>query len=256
MSFVSHLTTVYQEHPAQALSIALWKVLASLQPDRGVYSIAGETITHLEYRDEDRLLVYWDRNDRANLPVSLLEGVRFAVLHQDYLACLPPGTLPVRKPYFRLIFRGRQFNPVELPEGFALVPARPEGEAAAVAFFIGQCYRDIHPSASTVLDWTAHPVYNPDLWVWCIDRKKDRPAALGIAEHDSTIGEGSLEWIQVHPDYRGRGLGKTIVNHLVGQLMPACRFVSVAGEVENETSPDALYRACGFTGQDIWWVLS
>lgn len=39
--------------------------------------------------------------------------------------------------------------------------------------------------------------------------------ALGIANFDSELKEGSLEWIQVMPNDRGSGIGQVIVNELL-----------------------------------------
>ena len=33
------------------------------------------------------------------------------------------------------------------------------------------------------------------------------------------------------------------------------RFATVSGRVDSESHPEALYRKCGFEGQDIWHVL-
>ncbi len=78
---------------------------------------------------------------------------------------------------------------------------------------------------------------------------------LGIAEIDSAIQEGSLEWIQVLPAYRRMGIGKRIVQELLARLGKRATFTTVAGGVDNPTNPEALYRSCGFTGRDVWWIL-
>jgi ribosomal protein S18 acetylase RimI-like enzyme len=80
-------------------------------------------------------------------------------------------------------------------------------------------------------------------------------AALGIADFDAEIKEGSLEWIQVLPSKRGLGLGKMLVNELLQRLKSKADFVTVSGRVDNPANPQALYRKCGFTGDDIWYVV-
>ena len=87
-----------------------------------------------------------------------------------------------------------------------------------------------------------------------MDQTTKNPVALGIAEIDAQIREGSLEWIQVLPAYRGMGIGKSLVQELLFRLEKRANFTTVAGEVGNSTHPEALYRACGFEGNDIWWV--
>ncbi|HHV46283.1 MAG TPA: GNAT family N-acetyltransferase [Tissierellia bacterium] len=82
-----------------------------------------------------------------------------------------------------------------------------------------------------------------------------KPVALGIAELDKNVREGSLEWIQVIPEYRRRGLGQAVVNRLLLNFVGKADFVTVSGQVNNDTNPEKLYRKCGFQGNDIWHVI-
>jgi GNAT superfamily N-acetyltransferase len=127
-------------------------------------------------------------------------------------------------------------------------------ELDAVADLIDRCYPHLQPSPETVAAWTHHPAFDADLWLWVWDRAADRPAGLGIAELDPTVGEGSLEWIQMLPDYRSRGLGRALVAALLARLGDAA-FVTVGGEVHASGQPERFYRRCGFRGDDVWWVV-
>lgn len=88
-----------------------------------------------------------------------------------------------------------------------------------------------------------------------VDSATEKIAASGIAELDAEIGEGVLEWIQVSPAYRRRGLGEAIVRELLGRLKPMADFVTVSGRMNNETRPELLYKKCGFGDMVIWHVL-
>jgi GNAT superfamily N-acetyltransferase len=123
------------------------------------------------------------------------------------------------------------------------------------ADLIGRCYDTLEPSTETVRSWTQHPVYTADLWLWVVDTARDMPVGLGIAEFDGRVGEGSLEWIQVLPAYRGLGLGRAVVTELLRGLSPRAAFATVSGEAAGPQSPEAFYRRCGFQGDDVWWVL-
>jgi len=66
--------------------------------------------------------------------------------------------------------------------------------------------------------------------------------------------EGSLEWMQVLPEYRRMGLGKMLVRALLQRFSGKAEFVTVSGQEENSSNPGALYRRCGFAGDDLWCV--
>ena len=55
--------------------------------------------------------------------------------------------------------------------------------------------------------------------------------------------------------YRGKGIGKFIVNELLQRMKDKASFVTVSGQVNNSTNPQALYRKCGFEGNDIWHIM-
>ena len=80
-------------------------------------------------------------------------------------------------------------------------------------------------------------------------------AASGIAEFDEVCQEGIIEWVQVLPEYKGRGLGKKIVDVLLNRLKSiGASFVTVSGNLDNTSKPLELYRKCGFAGDDIWYI--
>ena len=124
-----------------------------------------------------------------------------------------------------------------------------------VVSIINKSYTDIQVDFNQVLQWTRAEVFDKNLWIFIIDVEKQKPVALGIAELDKNVREGALEWIQVIPEYRKRGLGQAIVNKLLLNLVGKADFVTVSGQVNNNTNPEKLYRRCGFQGNDIWHVI-
>jgi GNAT superfamily N-acetyltransferase len=185
-------------------------------------------------------------------PERQLQRLDLALVHQDYLDSVPLDRFSMREPYFRLIFGGESH--CVIPPGYTLEPADPNTQADLIASFINCCYVDINLTAETVQAWTAHPVFDPGLWLWMLSRD-GTPAALGIAEFDATIGEGALEWVQVLPSQRRRGLGQAVVAVLLQRLQGRAAFITVAGRADDATTPEALYRRCGFQGDDVWWLL-
>jgi len=156
--------------------------------------------------------------------------------------------------YFRLIHYLDVCQEAILPSGYAFKEVLLPNDVERVADVINKCYEGYSQSAENILRWTKYPVFDNNLWVFVWDIASNLPVALGIADFDSDIKEGSLEWIQVMPQHRGMGFGKAIVLELLSRLKGRADFVTVSGEVENATSPEQVYRRCGFVGDTVWAV--
>lgn len=154
------------------------------------------------------------------------------------------------EPYFRLLHDLSGLQKTIIPEGFAVSEAS-NGEYAA---HISLCY-GMDMTEKEIRSFTDRSVYHTDLWIALRNTGSGEIAASGIAEFDREIGEGVLEWIQVSPKFRGRGLGRCIVLTLLNRMKGSARFATVSGQCNNPTNPEALYRSCGFTGNDIWHIL-
>ncbi len=121
---------------------------------------------------------------------------------------------------------------------------------------INACYTDIEVTQEDLENCCKTRVFYPDLWLLVKDIETGKIIGSGIADFDKEIGEVILEWIQVLPEYRGRGFGQLIVNTLLEKMQGIAKFATVSGKVNNPTKPEILYRKCGFTGNDIWHILT
>lgn len=155
------------------------------------------------------------------------------------------------EPYFKLYHDLGRVEQKAIPTGFALIsPSAP-----ALSRHIEECYSEERAPEEDLLLYQKRALYRPELWIALIDSATGKIAASGIAEFDATIGEGVLEWIQVSPAYRRRGLGEYLVRELLTRLKPLADFVTVSGRINNETKPELLYKKCGFGSMVIWHVL-
>ena len=155
------------------------------------------------------------------------------------------------EPYFRLYHSLKNLPAFSLPEGFSCTAAEPEEFAVHIA----DCYEHIRISADELCLCMQRPVYHPDLWLVIRDDRTGAIAASGIAEMDRELGEGVLEWIQVSAAYRRQGLGRCVVAELLRRMADDAAFATVSGQCRNPSNPEQLYRACGFTGSDVWHIL-
>ncbi|MGL4336340.1 MAG: GNAT family N-acetyltransferase [Turicibacter sp.] len=161
------------------------------------------------------------------------------------------------KQYFRLLHNLNLINTSQLiTEPYYIRSVNLSSEKEIVVNMINSCYSTISVDLVKITNWTTETTFDNDLWIWIIDGMSNTPVALGIANFDPELKEGSLEWIQVMPEYRRKGLGQLIVTELLVRLNTKATFVTVSGEVDNMTNPENLYRKCGFVGHDIWHVLS
>ena len=153
--------------------------------------------------------------------------------------------------YFKLVHDLRAVKKPVLPDGYEIARCG----VGDFADQINSCYRREHVSAEELLAYRSRSVYRPELWIAVSDAESGIIAATGIAELDARIGEGILEWIQVLPGYRRKGLGAYVVCELLRRMRDQASFVTVSGRMDSDSSPFSLYRSCGFTGQVSWHVI-
>ncbi|MBO4419639.1 MAG: GNAT family N-acetyltransferase [Oscillospiraceae bacterium] len=180
--------------------------------------------------------------------VRVPEGIQ--ILHARDL---PPGaqTIPGAIRYFRLMHPMDDLTEPVVPTGFLAAVLTPE----AAAEHIRACYSDISVSASELAAYQRRPVYDGSLWLALLDSADGKIAASGIGELDRNLREGVLEWIEVSPAYRGKGLGSFLVRELLWRMRGKADFVTVSGKLDDPCAPDRLYRRCGFTGEDVWYFI-
>lgn len=171
------------------------------------------------------------------------------IVHEDDF-CLEMFERYIDEPYFRLRHDLKAVEPVAVPEGYSLC----HGTADEYAAHIHECYGNGMTPAE-VHSFTMKKVYCPELWLALRDSKTGKIVATGIGELDQETGEGVLEWIQVSEKYRGNGLGCCIVRELLRRMKTKAGFVTVSGQCNHPTNPEAMYRKCGFAGNDVWHVM-
>lgn len=125
----------------------------------------------------------------------------------------------------------------------------------SIVQIINDSYTDISVNKELIKSYTKTPVYNEDLWVMVKENVTGKYVGCGIADFDTEAKELILEWIQVLPQYRGKKIGQLIVTELLFRMKDVAAFATVSGKADNMTNPEALYRKCGFAGDDVWHIL-
>lgn len=155
--------------------------------------------------------------------------------------------------YFRLIHYLDNIQNSSL-NGFSVKTAEIE-DISLIVEIINKSYSDLSVSCEQILSYTRTEAYDKDLWILIYENQSNTFVGCGMADFDNEAKEGILEWIQVLPEYRGKGIGKLIVNELLRRMTKA-DFATVSGKVNNLTNPEKLYRSCGFVGNNIWHILT
>lgn len=158
------------------------------------------------------------------------------------------------EPYFRLFHALENVHATPV-HGVSIATATQE-DIPLLAEVINRSYTDLSVTVEQLESYTRTEAYCPNLWIIAYDHVNACVAGCGIADFDPELREGVLEWIQVLPACRGRKIGQLIVNELLARMTGMAAFATVSGKVNNATSPEMLYRKCGFVGNDVWHILT
>lgn len=114
-------------------------------------------------------------------------------------------------------------------------------------------HSQIRVTADDIKNWINSKVYCSDLWIGAFEDEK----LIGsiICEFDSEVSEGVIEWLQVLPEYRNRGIAAALCSKALMKMSKFADFATVSGECDNITNPEKVYRKCGFEGDDVWNIL-
>ncbi|MFA5179235.1 MAG: hypothetical protein WC363_03220 [Candidatus Izemoplasmatales bacterium] len=157
--------------------------------------------------------------------------------------------------YFRLYHDLKRLPIATIDKQFFSRVVNIKKDIDAIVNTINTSYEDIKVTALQVRKWTETVVYTPQLWLLIIDKNSSSTVGLGIADFDFETKEGILEWIQIVPSFRHRGLGRYLVASLLLEIKKFAEFATVSGQINNLYKPERLYRYSGFTGTDIWHVM-
>ncbi len=158
------------------------------------------------------------------------------------------------KCYFRLKHDLINICSPELINGYTF-ELITDNQFPALAELINLSYRSLglEVDVNQIISWTKTEVYQSNLWISIYHG--NRMVGSIIADFDSIAKEATIEWLQVLPKYRHKGLATMAVNEFLNRIKDKADFATVYGELDNQTNPEIVYRRCGFTGNDVWHVL-
>lgn len=119
---------------------------------------------------------------------------------------------------------------------------------------INQCYQheNICIDKQDLIKLISTNSYDASLWLKIVDQNQIVGSIIGCI--DDEMKEGWIEWVQVLPSYQSRGYGQALINALLVKMKDKASFVTVSGNAQNKKDPEKVYRICGFTGNDYWYI--
>lgn len=160
--------------------------------------------------------------------------------------------------FFRIKHNLDQINKEDLPKNcrYRTFDPNSQEDFDKALEIIKISYPNTDLTRDKLREYIKNDVYKRELWIF-IDKISNGayiPIAFGIADFDSLVKEGILEWIQVLPEYRGKGFGTFLVAELLRRMKGKARFATVSGDCNNINSPINLYKKSGFVGDSIWYI--
>lgn len=174
------------------------------------------------------------------------------VIHEEEIGKIDIDKRRQAVRYFRLFHRLDWMPSCIQSKAELLIAPRQTADFAAM---INAAYADLQVSEAQLLQLQKQASFDPKGWLLAKDKQTGLPLACGIAALDRETQEISLEWIQVLPQARWQGIGRDLVIQLLLNLKDQARFATVSGKLDGAHSPEKFYRKCGFTGNDVWYIV-
>lgn len=251
--FVAKVKELYVRDPCQVSDLAFWKVAEQCRESE-TYSVLDRGHTYLYAVRDERLVFYWS-DDRQHflLTQDEIRALEFLVLHEDFYRLIVDRLAGYQVRESHPLLYDFPFNhTVEHNDEFFIADfdfSRDQDYAVA-AEMLNRCYETQHHSAAEVDGWSNLPVVDKSLWLWARSRASKEAVGLGISTYQASIRECYLDWIQVLPEYQGRGLGQLLVSETIKRAIGKSDIIRVTGIVGD------FYRKCGFAGTESWRIIS
>lgn len=155
--------------------------------------------------------------------------------------------------YFRLIHRLIHI-PASSAAGITFhTIAADQNDALADMMNRAYAPSGIRVSADDLRRFAQTQVYCPEGWIDAFSGGKLVGSIL--CDFDASVGEAVIEWLQVLPEFRRRGIASALVGQALARIKAFADFATVSGSCDNQTHPENVYRRCGFEGHDVWHIL-
>ncbi len=256
---------LYAQGPHAALYTPFCKVKHVLAGCQYLVSTDGQHLSAVVAHSREAIEFTWSLTGRAETLRNLIAQVQHRLGDLTFVPVLETGRrswsqmlgLPVCGRYFRVTLRNPKPQPVNIPLGLEIVPFHPERDTQAAAKLMNEAYPSLPQlmCPEKLQEMTRTDYFFSDGWFFLRDRREAKRVGLAICGYCEELEEGFIDWLEVLPRYRHRGLGASLVREAIRRLCDRARFVTASGSLEAPFVVGDLYTECGFQQARQWTIL-
>lgn len=259
------IKALYRERPHATLHMPFCKVRDVLERCHFLASTDGLRLSAAVAYTEDSIEFAWALPGRAETLRNLIVQARHRLKQVSYLAVMETGSrswsqvldLPILGRYYRSCFRDPRPPEVNLPRDFSFVSLDPERDAGRVTDIIHRAYPSLRRlvTAEQLQAMAKLAFYQPEHWFFLRHDGSGETVGVALGGFCSEMEEGFIDWVEVVPRFRGRGLGRCLILESIRHLCGSSRFITWTGSLDAPFVVGDLYKHCGFTRTRQWTVL-
>lgn len=257
------IRTLYDRAPHTTLYTPYCKIRERLETCSFLGSTDGHRLCAALAYSSDTIEFSWAANGRRGTLQNLLAALLRRIGTPTFLPLIEGGRrswsrrleLPLRDRCFRALHGGDTPAAGELPAEYRFEDCDPARDLPDAARLMNAAYPSLprFMTPERLRGMIEKDYYFAPGWFFLTDRTRQR-VGLAISGYDREMDEGFIDWVELLPRLRQRGLGRLLVCESLRRLASA-RWVTVAGSLDAPFVAGGLYRRCGFHQTAHWSIL-
>lgn len=250
INFIEKAEKIYTASP-QKFGFAFWKYRELLK-DAQIFDEAIDQITYMYAINDNRLIYYWSEDENLIIPRDELSKFDLIYIHSKYKNSLRhlEGSHDINLGN-ALIYNSNYQKDIDNDSFYVETVDFNESRLFKIIADIinnSSFGTDIFLSPDYIQKLIFLPVFDPNFWILVFEKQSKTPVAAGICIYDSKIKETEIEWLYVHKEYHGLGIGRMLINEIIRKAKDKSNLIRVGGVA------DEFYIKCGFGLKTDEWM--
>jgi GNAT superfamily N-acetyltransferase len=257
--------TLYPRAPHAVLCMPFCKLKDDLARCHFLASTNGHSVSAVVAYSREAIEFTWCRPACTEMLRNLIVQAQRRMRALAFLPVVESGRsewytslgLTPRGRFFRAVLSKRAGRARELPRGLEIAPCDPSADLQAAADLLAACEPDPtqRPEPDELRAQAETDYFYGPGWFFLKDGATGRAIGLSLSGYCPEFDEGFVDWIQVLPEYRHRGLGTVLLCESIHRLQHAA-FITVSGSLEPPHGASDLFERCGFKQIRTWRILA